>query len=160
MKALAGPSFPIIGNSSDIYFTGSRQIGLAFAVKNTYKASQRRPLTGYDVMKKPNSLKNVKISLLLLLVFLAAIISEVRYECTYSPNHVSFIENCTSAAGNITADGLRIKDKLTEVIIKFKWQSASSPMENYLCLAIEFLHPGDINLPTKSDRAPPQAILS
>ncbi len=111
-------------------------------------------------MRKIKSVKNKKISLLLLLVFLAAIISEVRHEFSYSPDLVSFIQNCASSAGNFTADGLRVKGKLSEIIVKSKWCDDRLPIANYLYLVREFLHPGDIHLPTKSDRAPPQTILS
>ena len=71
-------------------------------------------------MRKLKSIKNIKISLLLLLVFLAAIISEVRHEFSYSSGLVSFIQNCASSAGNVTADGLRVKGNL-EIIVKSRW---------------------------------------
>jgi len=133
---------------------------LLLVPRTPIKRSAAGRCAAQGVMRKLKSIKNIKISLLLLLVFLAAIISEVRHEFSYNSDLVSFMENCVSSVGTFTADGLRIKGKFVEITVKSKWCDDCLPIANYLSLVREFLHPGDIHLPTKSDRAPPQTILS
>jgi hypothetical protein len=96
----------------------------------------------------------------LLFAFLASIFAESLNEFSSRFVKVKAIVN-HAQSGNVSAEGgLRLKCDYLDKALQDRWRFDNSQIAVYSLLSLGSGSPKETRLPTKSDRAPPEASLS